>query len=223
MGYCHYWGRQAELPLIAFRSFVEECVTLRRALGVPRFGLFGGVKIGDSSGWAPPVFREDVICFNGRPGCEPLIIHRVFHQPQREPGDFGLYWDFVKTNAQPYRDCVSDQTCDRAWLNGGDGSAFARAAATAGAAFRARPTARRRRLPRCLTSRPVTASRRRPSISRSRMSTTRSSICSTAKHAIVSCSTWRDARFRHHARSARDAADRVDFTPRAEHPSSDGS
>jgi hypothetical protein len=106
LGYCHYWGRQPELPLIAFRSFVEECVTLRRALGVPRFGLFGGVKIGDSSGWAPPVFREDVICFNGRPGCEPLIIHRVFHQPQREPGDFGLYWDFVKTNAQPYDELV---------------------------------------------------------------------------------------------------------------------
>jgi hypothetical protein len=102
MGYCHYWGRPAELPLSGFRSFVEECVTLRRALGVPFLGLLGGVKICGSLGWGRPIFREDVICFNGRPSHEPLIIYRVFHEPQRKPGDFGLYWDFVKTNQKPY-------------------------------------------------------------------------------------------------------------------------
>jgi len=106
MGYCHYWGRPAELPLSTFRSFVAECVTLRRALGVPWLGLFGGVKIGSSFGWGRPIFREDVICFNGRPGCEPLIIYRVFHRLDRKPGDFGLYWDFVKTREEPYDELV---------------------------------------------------------------------------------------------------------------------
>ena len=106
LGYCHYWGRPTELPLSGFRPFVEECVTLRRALGVPWLGLFGGVKIGDSFGWGRPIFREDVICFNGRPSHEPLIIYRAFHEPQRKPGRFGLYWDFVKTNQKSYDELV---------------------------------------------------------------------------------------------------------------------
>ena len=106
MGYCHYWGRPAELPLSGFRPFVEECAKLRRALGVPWLGLFGGVKIGNSFGWGRPIFREDVICFNGRPSHEPLIIYRAFHEPQRKPGKFGLYWDFVKTNQKPYDELV---------------------------------------------------------------------------------------------------------------------
>jgi hypothetical protein len=81
-------------------------VTLRRTLGVPWLGLFGGGKIGGSFGWGRPIFREDVVCFNGRPSHEPLIIYRVFHEPQRKSGDFGLYWDFVKTNQKPYDELV---------------------------------------------------------------------------------------------------------------------
>ena len=106
MGYCHYWGRPAELPLCGFRALVEECVSLRRVLGVPRLGLFGGVKIGNAFGGGRPIFREDVICFNGRPRHEPLIIHRRFHKPEQDPGRFGLYWDFVKTNQKPYDELV---------------------------------------------------------------------------------------------------------------------
>lgn len=71
-------------------------------LGVPWLGLFGGVKIGDAFGWGRPIFREDVICFNGRPSHQPLVIHRLLHKPQQELGTFDLNWDFVKTNQKPY-------------------------------------------------------------------------------------------------------------------------
>lgn len=106
MSYCHYWGRPAELAASEFRAFARECVTLRRALGVPLLGLFGGVKICGASGWRRPTFREDGICFNGRPGHEALVIRRVYHQPRRQPGDFGLYWDYVSTSEKPYDDSV---------------------------------------------------------------------------------------------------------------------
>jgi hypothetical protein len=69
-------------------------------------GLFGGVKIGGSFGAGRPIFREDAICFNGRPRHEPLVIYRVFHRPQQELGEFGLYWDFVKTDQKPYDELV---------------------------------------------------------------------------------------------------------------------
>jgi hypothetical protein len=106
LGYCHYWARPAELPLGEFRSFAAECGTLRRALGVPVLGLFGGVKIGGSFGYGRPIFREHAIGFNGRPSCEPLVIYRVFHKPQQAPDKFGLYWDYVKTNEKPYDELV---------------------------------------------------------------------------------------------------------------------
>jgi hypothetical protein len=106
LGYCHYWGRPTELPLGEFRSFAVECGTLRRALGVPVLGLFGGVKIGGSFGYGRPIFREHAIGFNGRPSCEPLVIYRVFHKPQQPPDKFGLHWDYVKTNEKPYDELV---------------------------------------------------------------------------------------------------------------------
>jgi hypothetical protein len=106
LGYCHYWGRPAELSLSGSRAFVQECVRLRRALGVPWLGLLGGEKIGNAFGQGRPMFREDVISCNGRPGHEPLIIHRLFHKPQQEPGGFGPYWGCVKTNQKPYDDLV---------------------------------------------------------------------------------------------------------------------
>jgi len=106
LGYCHYWGRPTELPLGEFRSFAVECGTLRRALGVPVLGLFGGVKIGGSFGYGRPIFREHAIGFNGRPSCEPLVIYRVFHKPQQPLDKFGLYWDYVKTNEKPYDELV---------------------------------------------------------------------------------------------------------------------
>ena len=106
MGYCHYWGRPAELSLSGFGTFAQECVRRRRALGVPWLGLLGGEKIGNAFGQGRPMFREDVISCNGRPGHEPLIIHRLFHKPQQESDRFNLYWDFVKTNQTPYDDLV---------------------------------------------------------------------------------------------------------------------
>jgi hypothetical protein len=106
MGYCHYWGRPAELSRDRFRAFAAECKQLRTALGVPTLGLFGGVKIGGATGWGKPIFSEETICFNGRPMQETLLIHRVFHHPERETGDYGLHWDFVKTNQAPYDELV---------------------------------------------------------------------------------------------------------------------
>jgi len=64
------------------------------------------VKIGNAFGQGRPMFREGVISFNGRSSREPLSIHRLIHKPQQEPGRFGLYWDFVKTNQKPYDDFV---------------------------------------------------------------------------------------------------------------------
>jgi hypothetical protein len=104
--YCHYWGRPAELSLSGFRTFAQECVRRRRALGVPWLGLLGGVKIGNAFGQGRPMFRQGVISFDGRPSDEPLSIHRLFHEPQQEPDRFNLYWDFVKTNQKPYDDLV---------------------------------------------------------------------------------------------------------------------
>jgi hypothetical protein len=105
LGYCHYWGRPAELSLSGFRTFAQECVRLRRALGVPWLGLLG-VKIGNAFGQGRPMFRQGVISLDGRPSDEPLSIHRLFHKPQQEPDRFIPYWDFVKTNQKPYDDLV---------------------------------------------------------------------------------------------------------------------
>ena len=106
MGYCHYWGRPAALSSEHFRAFAEECQQLRVALGVPKLWFFGGVKIGGALGVGKPIFSAETICFNGRPPGETLLIHRVFHRQDRETGDDGLYWDFVKTRQLPYDQLV---------------------------------------------------------------------------------------------------------------------
>lgn len=100
LGYCHYWGRPAELSLSGFGTFAQECVRRCRALGVPWLGLLGGVKIGNAFGQGRPMFRQGVISFDGRPSDEPLSIHRLFHKPQQEPDGFNLYWDFVKSGGR---------------------------------------------------------------------------------------------------------------------------
>lgn len=106
MSYMHYWGRPAELSRGSFERFAGECKQLRLRLGVPRFGLFGGVKIGGAMGPGEPTFSSECICFNGRPSHETFLIHRAFHHPEREAGDFGLHWDFVATDRKPYDDLV---------------------------------------------------------------------------------------------------------------------
>lgn len=106
MGYCHYWGRPAVLSRELFRAFAAECHQLRAALGMPKLWFFGGVKIGGALGYGKPIFSAETICFNGRPPGETMLIHRIFHHQERETGDDGLYWDFVKTNQAPYDQLV---------------------------------------------------------------------------------------------------------------------
>lgn len=102
MSYMHYWGRPSELSRDCFRLLAGECRKLRQGLGVPWLGFFGGVRIGGVMGSGNPSFTDDTICFNGRPGHETFVLHRVFHKPQQESGLHGLHWDFVGTDRKPY-------------------------------------------------------------------------------------------------------------------------
>lgn len=102
MSYGHNWGRPTNLPLGQFRKFAQECKQLRHALGIPKLGFIGGVKIGSADGHGRPIFTEDLICFNGRPSHDSFIIHRQFDHPERDVGLYGLHWDFVYTAQKPY-------------------------------------------------------------------------------------------------------------------------
>lgn len=103
MGYCHYWGRPMELSPEQFISYVFEVKQLRDAVK-PRFWFFGGVKITGGLRWGGPTFTDRIINFNGRPGCENFLVTRIYSEKHknRSPKDDGLYWDYVKTNQNPY-------------------------------------------------------------------------------------------------------------------------
>lgn len=101
MGYSHYWGRPKELDPGRFAAFADECRYLRRQAGLPILGLFGGLKIGAELGWGQAIFTGEMVCFNGRPQCEPLTIPRCV-QSSGYAGEYGLFWDGAKTNQLPY-------------------------------------------------------------------------------------------------------------------------
>lgn len=106
MGYSHYWGRPPELDPARFLLFAEECKALRRAAGMPWLGLFGGLKVGGELGWGAPSFTKELVCFNGRPQCEPLVLPCHLPMGRQAVGDYGLYWDGAKTNKLPYDQLV---------------------------------------------------------------------------------------------------------------------
>ena len=103
MGYCHYWGRPKTIPADVFGTIGGEVRSVIAAVA-PALGLFGGIKVRGALGSGRPIIDAEHICFNGSPRKETFWISSdvASKSPDQEPGEHGLYWDFVKTGQLPY-------------------------------------------------------------------------------------------------------------------------
>lgn len=112
MGYVHSWGRPMEVPVGRFRSFADDVRKLCAAVRPPLWLFGGGVLITGGGLFTRPVLTDEMVSFNGWPprsvGYEHLCVMRVYSEKwngqyrDRQPEEDGLYWDYVKTNQNPY-------------------------------------------------------------------------------------------------------------------------
>lgn len=95
MGLTHHWERPIELPPDRFAAAVRDVERVVAASGVPVAGFEGS---------GPPLFRDDVIVFNGvaPAACEPFEIHQTEFDRRGRPKVFS----FCKTQRAPYDLCV---------------------------------------------------------------------------------------------------------------------
>lgn len=95
MGWTHNWQRETELPHAPFAAAVRDCQEVLARTGIPLAGFDGN---------GAPIFRDDMIAFNGtdRTGCEPFEIHQT--EFDRRGGE--MVWSFCKTEHLPYDLCV---------------------------------------------------------------------------------------------------------------------
>jgi hypothetical protein len=94
VGHTNYWTRRPELPAQAFVAAVKDCKAIMKHLSVP---------LGGRDGTGRPIFRADLIAFNGKTPehCETFAVERLV-EPEGEPMTF----EFCKTNERPYDICV---------------------------------------------------------------------------------------------------------------------
>jgi hypothetical protein len=95
MGHTNYWDRDAELPAKAFPAAVKDCKKIMKHLNIPLAGRDGTGR---------PIFRDDLIAFNGREpdGYETFAVGRIV----AARGDKPKVFEFCKTNLRPYDLCV---------------------------------------------------------------------------------------------------------------------
>ncbi len=95
MGHTNYWKRDAELPANAFAAGVKDCKNIMKHLNVPLAGRDGTGK---------PIFRADLIAFNGKAPAdyETFAVERTATPRDGEPKVF----EFCKTNQNAYDLCV---------------------------------------------------------------------------------------------------------------------
>lgn len=103
MSYGHRWGRPRTIPDATFNAIADD-VRAIIAHVAPALGLFGGIKVRGAMGGGRPIIDAEHICFNGAPPRDTFWMSKDFttKNPDREPGDDGLYWDFVMTGELPY-------------------------------------------------------------------------------------------------------------------------
>ena len=91
MGHTNYWKRDFELPANALAAAVKDCKKIVERLNIP---------LGGRDGTGKPIFRADLIAFNGKaPGeYETFVIERMVSDHVDEPKVF----EFCKTNQLPY-------------------------------------------------------------------------------------------------------------------------
>jgi len=94
MGHTNYWERKPELPAKAFAAAVKDCKKIIKYLGIP---------LGGKDGTGKPIFRADLIEFNGKTpnDYETFAVDRVV-EPEGEP----MVFEFCKTEHRPYDICV---------------------------------------------------------------------------------------------------------------------
>jgi hypothetical protein len=91
MGYTNYWTRTPELAVAAFSAAVADLKTIMRKLNI---------RLGGCDGTGKPVFRADMIEFNGRKprDYETFAVERVVTARDGEP----MIFEFCKTRQEPY-------------------------------------------------------------------------------------------------------------------------
>ena len=87
MGYTRYWRRPPVLEANHFASFSAECETACHALDIPLREM---------------VCDDDIVSFQGLPGCEHFCVARVSAGRVRE----GMVSEFCKTQGLPYDKAV---------------------------------------------------------------------------------------------------------------------
>jgi hypothetical protein len=94
MGHTNYWTRTPELSAKAFAASVTDIKAIFKKLGVP---------LGGRDGTGKPIFRADLMAFNGKApeGCETFAVERLV-----EPEGESMVFEFCKTNERPYDLCV---------------------------------------------------------------------------------------------------------------------
>ena len=94
MGHTNYWTRRPELPAKEFAAAVKDIKTIIKKLGVP---------LGGRDGTGRPIFRADLIAFNGRsPQDYEIFAVESVVEPEGEP----MVFNFCKTDHRPYDLCV---------------------------------------------------------------------------------------------------------------------
>lgn len=84
MGFTRYWRRPRELDEVTFSEFAAACKDVCTSSDQPL---------------SEATFTEEMVSFEGNPGCEPFMIERVSSRRiERE----GLVSEFCKTQQLPY-------------------------------------------------------------------------------------------------------------------------
>ena len=95
MGHTNYWTRKPELPTKAFAAAVADCKKIMKHLGIP---------LGGRNGTGRPIYRADLIEFNGKApnDYETFAVDQITTSRDGEP----MVFDFCKTDHRPYDICV---------------------------------------------------------------------------------------------------------------------
>ncbi len=117
MGYTHYWYRPPELEVKAFDAWRRDVRTLHQHLPA-HTDTAGGfyrthrLTVHGPFGQGEPIFREDLVAFNGRSGGrsalddlghETFCVERSYTPPEyHRPDAEGRYFAFCKTARKPY-------------------------------------------------------------------------------------------------------------------------
>ena len=100
MGYTVYWNRPKKIEKDIMEKVGQH---FKKLLKKDVFYNEYGIEIGNGTGQGEPVIEDDIIVFNGKPGCESFAFYQDISEKsfvqEIEPGK---YFSFCKTRRLPY-------------------------------------------------------------------------------------------------------------------------